>query len=475
MTELIESDYLVIGAGGMGMAFADEILSHTDATITIVDRNHRPGGHWNDAYPFVRLHQASVCYGVNSMQLGEHSVDQVGLNRGCYELASGSEVVAYFDTVMRKRFLPSGRVRYLPMCEFDKSAGKAVSRMCGTEYEFRYNKIVDATYLNVTVPSQRGPDFQVMDGVRAVAVNELPKVAPEHDNFVLVGSGKTGMDAALFLLTNGVIPERITWIMPADAWMFDRFDVNPGRKFSDPIAKYAIGILESALEAEDYDDFFERLVERKLVMQLDPSVKPTRWRCATFTPLELEQLRRVKNVVRKGYLLTAGPCEMTLASGKHPTPHNAVFVDCAADGLPKVPEVKVFDGNRITLQTLRMCQQVYSAGFIGNVEANIDADEDRKNELTQPVPLPYTDDDYLRCAIQNSKNMAVWLTEPAVVDWINKARTDLFSPLLDFSCPETAANIQAMGQLIEAAVPKMQELLKQAPPKKADVKMVATA
>ena len=27
---------------------------------------HRPGGHWNDAYPFVRLHQPAAFYGVNS-------------------------------------------------------------------------------------------------------------------------------------------------------------------------------------------------------------------------------------------------------------------------------------------------------------------------------------------------------------------------------------------------------------------------
>lgn len=458
MAEVIESDYLVIGAGGMGMAFVDEIITHTDATVTIVDKNHRPGGHWNDAYPFVRLHQTSTCYGVNSTDMGGHRRDEVGLNKGCYELASGTEVAAYFDNVMRRRFQPSGRVRYLPLTEY-VGDNRAVSRTCGTEYEFHAKKVVDATYLNVTVPSQREPDFETRDGVRAVAVNLLPKVISEHQNFVIVGSGKTGMDAVLFLLTSGVTPDRITWIMPADAWMFDRFHVDPGRAFDDPVTKYAIGILKSALEANDYDHFFQLIEQRDLVMRLDPSVQPTRWRCATFTPLELEQLRRVKNIVRKGYLTAVSPSEMILTKGAHPTPADAVFVDCAADGLPKVPEVKVFDGDRITLQTVRMCQQVYSAGFIGNVEANVSAGEDRKNELTQPVPLPYTDADYLRCAIQNSKNMAVWLTEPAVVEWINAARTDLFSPLLDFSDPETAANIQAMGELIQQAVPKMEALL----------------
>lgn len=59
MTQVIEADYVVAGAGGVGMAFVDEILTHSDATVAIIDRKHRPGGHWNDAYPFVRLHQTS--------------------------------------------------------------------------------------------------------------------------------------------------------------------------------------------------------------------------------------------------------------------------------------------------------------------------------------------------------------------------------------------------------------------------------
>ena len=72
---------------------------------------------------------------------------------------------------------------------------------------------------------------------------------------------------------------------------------------------------------------------------------------------------------------------------------------------------------------------------------------------------PYTDADYLRCAIQNSVNMAVWLSEPAVVKWINASRIDLFSPLLDFDSDEGRANLQAMGELIQKAVPRLQALL----------------
>ena len=52
-----ETDYLVVGAGAMGMAFVDTLLSETDKTVALVDAGHQPGGHWTAAYPFVRLHQ----------------------------------------------------------------------------------------------------------------------------------------------------------------------------------------------------------------------------------------------------------------------------------------------------------------------------------------------------------------------------------------------------------------------------------
>ncbi|MEM7542847.1 MAG: NAD(P)-binding protein, partial [Pseudomonadota bacterium] len=70
MGEQLKADYLVVGAGAMGMAFTDVLLTESDATVVLVDRYHAPGGHWNTAYPFVRLHQPSAFYGVNSKQLG---------------------------------------------------------------------------------------------------------------------------------------------------------------------------------------------------------------------------------------------------------------------------------------------------------------------------------------------------------------------------------------------------------------------
>src|SRR5262245_65029195 len=105
MGRTIEADYLVVGAGAMGLAFVDTLVAETDATVVVVDRNDQPGGHWTTAYPFVRLHQPSAYYGVNSRALGSDTIDHDGFNAGYYELASGAEVCAYFDAVMRQHLL----------------------------------------------------------------------------------------------------------------------------------------------------------------------------------------------------------------------------------------------------------------------------------------------------------------------------------------------------------------------------------
>jgi cation diffusion facilitator CzcD-associated flavoprotein CzcO len=60
MQHQLETDYLVVGAGAAGMAFTDALLQHSNATVTMVDRRDAPGGHWQDAYPYVRLHQPSA-------------------------------------------------------------------------------------------------------------------------------------------------------------------------------------------------------------------------------------------------------------------------------------------------------------------------------------------------------------------------------------------------------------------------------
>ena len=117
-----------------------------------MDRNDQPGGHWTTAYPFVRLHQPSAYYGVNSRNLGSDTIDQSGLNAGYYELASGAEVCAYFDAVMNQHLLPTGRVTYLPMSEY--LGDGRVRTLGGDEIEVTARRVV-TSHVEIIVPSMR--------------------------------------------------------------------------------------------------------------------------------------------------------------------------------------------------------------------------------------------------------------------------------------------------------------------------------
>src|SRR4026209_236087 len=112
-----ETDYLVIGAGAAGMAFTDALIDHADVHVTLVDRRHAAGGHWLDAYPFVQLHQASVFSGVASTVLGGGAGEPTGPEAGLQERARQSEIRAYYDHILLRRFLGSGRVTFLGASE----------------------------------------------------------------------------------------------------------------------------------------------------------------------------------------------------------------------------------------------------------------------------------------------------------------------------------------------------------------------
>jgi len=416
----LEADYLVVGSGGMGMAFTDTLMTESEATVVMVDRHDRPGGHWNDAYPFVRLHQPSSFYGVNSKKLGNDTIDKTGWNEGLYELASASEVVTYFDQVMQQQFLPSGRVSYFPMCEYHGD-GRFSSIVSNTSYEVVAKKVVDSTYMDVQVPSVRGPQYEVAEGVQCIAPNDLPKQKSPATGYVLVGGGKTAMDACLWLLKNEVDPNLITWIVPRDSWMFDRANIQPAGLPLDTINTTRAELPSPPKDPKSLDELLEGVHRAGALLRLDDNVKPTMWRCATVMKLELAQLKRVKNIIRQGRVTSIGADVVELEQGSIPTSPGHIHIDCTADGLANRPAVPVFDGTKITLQSVKTCQQVFSAAFIGHIETAY-TDDTEKNQLCNPVPHPDTILDFLRTNIDATRNHLLWIQQPELVDWLQEAR-----------------------------------------------------
>lgn len=416
----IDVDYLIIGGGAVGMAFADSILTETTATMAIVDRHHRPGGHWNDAYPFVRLHQPSAMYGVNSRTLGSGMKDEVGHNKGMYELASGQEVLSHFDLVMQQQFLTSGRVQYFPMSDASDD-GTVTSLLSGEITKIRSRIVVDATHSKMRVPSTHAPAFSVSPDVAFIPLNGLPRIAHAHDSYVVIGAGKTGMDAMIWLLDNGASPDQIRWIMPRDSWLLHRVNFQPGLEFFPEVVRSIAAQVEALDGASSIDEVFERLESSGNVARVDPNVKPEAYHCAVISDDELAQLRRVTNIVRLGRVTAINADQIVLEQGTIPTGPNTLHIDCSAAGIPTLPAKPVFDGNRITLQWIRLCQPTFSAALIGVVEANF-TDETEKNVICSPIVPPTVPRDWLKMMIVELANRGCWTNYPVIASWMEGSR-----------------------------------------------------
>lgn len=424
-----KTDYLIVGSGAVGMAFADTLLTETDANIVIVDRHHKPGGHWNVAYPFVTLHQPSAFYGVSSRELSKGKKDTIGLNKGLNELATGTEVSAYFDDVMREQFLPSGRVKYFSMCDY-KGNGEFESLLTGQVHNVEVNKkIVDATYLKTTAPSTHTPSFTIDNGVNFMPLNDLPKVTSPAQGYVIVGGGKTGIDAVLFLLEKGVDPDHITWIMPRDAWLIDRENTQPTEEFFSRSIGAQANQMEAIVNSTSVNDMFEKLEQSGVFLRIDVTVWPKMFHGATVSKMELAELQRVKNIVRMGRVTHIQASKIVLQKGEINTSIGNLHVDCSASAISNLTMKPVFEGKLITPQTVRSYQPVFSAAFIAHCEASYPTNE-IKNQICNVVPLPNTDMDWLRLTVAFMRNQYVWSQDKDIRNWLLQNRLDGFSQLV---------------------------------------------
>jgi hypothetical protein len=303
----------------MSMAFADVILSeHPTARLVIVDRRDSPGGHWNDSYPFVRLHQPAAFYGLNSMTLGEGGAD---------------------------------------------------------------------------------PPYAVDPDVSVVPPNGLPQVSHPWGRYVIIGAGKTGIDAILFLLDQGVSPERIQWIVPNDAWLWDRASVQPGFVLATLIAQ-----LQSIVDASSIDEAFLELERQGSMCRVDTGALPTKWRCATINRRELAALRQVEDIVRMGRVERVSAGEIDLEDGAVEAEENSLFIDCSASGLVRSEPQPLFDDGRVYLQSVFMCQQTFSAAMIGRLEL-LDLSDEKRNEIFTAVPNPERKEDLPLSLIPSVRNL----------------------------------------------------------------------
>lgn len=413
-----ETDYLVIGAGAVGLAFADTLLDEDpDCHITILDKHARPGGHWNDAYSFVALHQPSATYGVNSMEMCPDRVDEHGHNKGMYPLAKHAEILSYYSKLMTEHLIPSGRVTYLPLTQY--TGGKsgqhtASSILSGEEHSITVRrKLVDGTWFKTSVPSTHTPAFDIAEGTRFAIPGDLPRLWMETDNlpqhYCIIGGGKTAMDTAVWLIEAGVPADKIDWVRPRDSWMFNRKLLQPAKHHIEDLVQFQIDLVECANGSNTGDEMFAKLGTRGTMLRIDESVTPKMFHFAVISEAEVALLRQITKVHRGKRVTSLEPAAMTFAEERVEMPEATLFIDCTASAVPFEQRDKgrpFFEGDRITLQLAQAPFVPYSAALAAFIEVHFETDEE-KNNLVPPAPLTDTTDTYPYAVMANLMSTAI--------------------------------------------------------------------
>jgi hypothetical protein len=457
----IETDYLVVGAGTSGMAFVDALIAHADVDVVMVDRRHDPGGHWNDAYPFVRLHQPAATYGVSSTPLGRETIDTTGPNKGFYERANGSEIVAYYRRVLDDVLLPSGQVRFLGGCDHTGDGTEPhtlVSALTGATTTVRVRRaLVDATFLETSVPATHEPSFEIDDDARCIPVGALVDIDDGPGEFTILGAGKTAMDAVSWLLDNGVDPGDIQWVRPRDPWLTPRATFQPLDLIAGTFARLARTV-EILAQARDLDDLFHRLEDDGQLLRLDPAVWPTMYRGPLVSDAEHRALTSVERVVRLGRVRRVGRNRIDLDDGEVPAT-GSVVVDCTAYGFRGGATRPMFEPGRITPQSVMGGFTSFNAALVGFVEATRDG-LDEKNRLCVPTGLPDRPIDWVRAYQGGLRANAAHGADPDLSAWIDGCRLNTLRGLsAAFADPTMGPALTAMGEHLDAALANADRLL----------------
>jgi hypothetical protein len=276
-------------------------------------------------------------------------------------------------------------------------------------------RVVDATYLSPTIPATTPPPFGVAGTSRVVSVNELADLVDAPTTYVIVGSGKTATDAIVWLLANGVEPDRIVWVRPREPWMLNRAVVQP-----DPAVALGLAAdtMAAAAEAESLDDMFLRLEAAGVMLRIDPDLVPTMAKTPTLGTWELDLLRSIENVIRLGHVKYVTSGEIVLERGAVPLPAGAVVVHCAASGLQYPPLVPLWGSDKIRLQTIRVGFPCFCAALAGYVEATRDDDRER-NRLCPPSNLPNSPADWAQMQVRGALATREYNAEPDIAAWAN--------------------------------------------------------
>jgi len=434
VTEKLICDYLVVGAGAAPLAFIDTILTELpQSKVILIDKKAVPGGQWVDAYGYVHLHQPSLVYGLSSKQL-EGNWLKLMLSEFTLpwkHRASKKEILKYYGGFVNKK-VESKQLEWYPNTTYDfekkdnsvqdgihyfNSADGSVS------YEVKVNsKLVDGTQGECVIPHKSPLQFPVDGGVRVMTPNQIYDAVQEKgdkrsellkNKFVVLGAGKTGMDAVVYLQRKmKVDPSNIAWVISKDVWMFN--GGGSGNPFDWPkyMAKFNNDKEKAALALEEKGDF----------VRIDKTIIPTVFRFPVIQPDEFELLKNVKTIIRKGRVTAIRNkfnSDVTVEFSNDHSPwgafapiENCIFIHCTSPGPfnNKDCSEDIFENSKkLNLDLLFAPPVTFSMSCVakleaGRVKGTLNTDAMRRLALAfgkeKPEGNDFTDDALLKILIK---------------------------------------------------------------------------
>src|SRR5262249_26323462 len=148
----------------------------------------------------------------------------------------------------------------------------------------------------------------------------------------------------------------------------------------------------------------------------DRTVEPDLFRGATISLGELESLRTIERVVRKGKVRRLDLDRIWLDGTEEPATPDELFIDCTAAGVRPVELRPVFEPGHITLEYVTVGFGPWSAATVAAVEAGRDDDE-IKNNLCRPVTFSGSIADVFALAYPAMGGLVARLREPDLMEW----------------------------------------------------------
>merc|ERR1712025_269789 len=233
--------------------------------------------------------------------------------------------------------------------------------------------------------------------------------------YVVLGAGKTGMDCIVYLQRKmKVDPADIAWVISNDVWMTKLDGEGTFWDWPKELAKNDNDVQKAALALE----------EKGLFVRLDKNVMPTRFRFPLIPADELNLLRNVKTVIRRGRvtaIVRKNKSDVWAEFGNENSPWEAfapiekcVFIHATSPGpFNNVdPTTPIFNNEKkMSLSPLFFPLISFSMSTIAKIEATRrkgTLDVEFMKQLAQTIgeknlePNEYTENDLLKMFIRST-------------------------------------------------------------------------